>query len=96
MDKGFTALRAPYYIAYATQALILGIVDAEQLPVYGKRFLIRSKKLRIAPYMLPLPPPHFFENLGTPNAPSLQFEEVEAKDMEQRAPKRQKLTSSPP
>ena len=70
------------------QALILGIVDAKKLPIYEKRFLMRSRKLRIVMYMLPLPPPNLIEHVSTPNAPGVQFEEVEAKDMEQRALKR--------
>lgn len=86
------ALRAPYYIAYAAQALILGIAEAENLPIYGKRFFMRTRKLRCAPYMLPLPPP--LEPL--PTAPVLQFEEDNSEDVEERAHKRMKPTSSPP
>ena len=79
------ALRAPYYIAYVAQALHLGIANAKQLPVYRKRFLMRSKKIRIAPYMLPLPPPLLLEHLTTPSVPSLQFEEDKSMDTEERA-----------
>lgn len=92
------ALRAPYYIAYAAQALILGIAEAEQLPIYGKRFLMRNRKLRIAPYMLTLPPSLLIEDVSGPQPPvsGLQFEEAESEELEKRAQKRQKPTSSPP
>ena len=39
------ALRAPYYLAYVAQALMLGITEANQLLEYGKRILMRSRGL---------------------------------------------------
>ena len=98
------SLRSPYYIAYAAQALILGIAEAEQLPVYGKRFLMRNRKLRLAPYMLPLPPPLLIEDVNSQQSPQLriehgsclQFEEPEPKELDERPQKKQKPTSSPP
>ena len=65
------ALRDPYYLAYVAQALMLGISEADQLPEYGKRILMRSRKHRIAPSMLPQPPPIWPRNISTQSAPTL-------------------------
>ena len=90
------ALRAPYYLAYVAQALMLGITEADQLPEYGKRILMRSRKQRIALSMLPQPPPILPSDISNQSAPALQFEEADVEDTEERAQKRTKPTSSPP
>ena len=72
----------------------MGIAEAKQL--LGKRFLMRSRKLRLAPYMLPLPPPLLIDNVRVLNALNLQFEKPKSEKVEERALKRQKPTSSPP
>ena len=72
-------------LLYVAQALMVGITEANQLPEYGKRILMRSRKQRIVPSMLPQPPPIFPKDISTQSAPALQFEEADVEDTEKRA-----------
>lgn len=50
---GCQALRSPYYLSYAAQAIAAGIQDVNSLHPYGKRYLMRSQKTRPVPELLP-------------------------------------------
>ena len=50
---GCQALRAPYYLAYVTEALALGVEDPSGLDPYGKRLFLRERKRLRPAGMLP-------------------------------------------